>query len=1493
MSSRKLEIEIVGDSSSLSRAFKGAVRDSDTLGSRVRHGAGIAAAALGGGLVAAAGAAAYGIKESAEAAEEANKVHDQTAAVLKSTGHAANVSQKDVEDLAGAISRKTGIDDEQVQSGSNLLLTFTNIRDEVGKGNDIFSQATKAVVDMSAALDQDAKSSAIQLGKALNDPIKGITALQRVGVSFSEQKAEQIKQWVEEGETLRAQKAILRELTTEFGGSAEAQATALDKVKVSLGNVEESFGNVFLPVIEEAATNLNRDLVPELQHTADGLARIAARKDIDLGEKLKLSGDVISREWGDVPGQIGHLIDEATPVVAEHAGKMGVAWAKGMLHGFIDANPLGKAAILLFASKAFGGPAALLGAGRFLGSRLGTSAATEATSTLSAGLGGAATGGLVAKASKSGLASKLGEGLGKGILAVAGGVVATEIAVEGLGAFGVGDPTEGQGLVASLTHGFNTSGVAEAERRFLAERKQMLQFERTLRQGFQGLEDGRFSRLVDIRQVMQRDAQAIAESTQRGSQEARDAMARNYRAGVKAIEVGMDRGVIKTKEGMAQIRQLTRDATLVSGDDPWGIARGFSHTWEKADGITNRSIDTITRDLGKMPKASAQITGQMMLEMARQMRSKGQLSKAEVEKLRSAVVTKLDAMASQGGRKGAAFAANLGGSFGVLDQDVAESLEHIGANVGEILEKLGANNPLMGFTLQYGRQRGAGGSGKKYLPQVTPLPGQAGGGVFQVPGQGLADSVPVAVNGALSAIVAPGETLATFNRHQLPMVNEALAYRWGVNGLGDFFDTYDRPHWMARGGIAEPRIVGPDPLRAGAQAGIHLAAAAGEAYVDRHRPKVTSGVGGYTGPPANMELLGNNDWVDSHTLAVTAYLDKKFGLTMSSGYRSPAHNAAIGGAPGSLHTHGSPSNPGATDSVGSMGGMQSYIAFARQHVAGLQEAMVDNYAGLGYNAHLGFFADGGIVIDHPGWETAFHRWEKGVWNSARHLYGESGPVPSSFIAKGLVGQDGLAGEAFKRARTIYLAPGYARSAMNGGVYGDGVLLHEWAHLFQDDGLRHWEVEGGATAFQRYASPLVFGNGPGPYPSGGYRGYANRVQNEKGSEWLRHGQFQNFTSGGIVSTVGQILLNNGFDYKAAAGILGNAYRESLWDPGAVGTGGGGLWGFTTSPISLADLQAYAESKGKSWEDPVVQTHFMLGHLSGDLKDRLNALDSVPDTTQLFMEEWERPGVPALGDRIAGGRKALEILLKTGKSAGAGGPKKYHPHPGRTGKGGGTEGPGGKYPKGSAHPHGESVPGRPASPLPAAASALSESIQRMLQAPGLGYKDRVAISEIAQQQAEATEDQGDDRAVYAFQEELFKRNKHRLQKRIEELKKKLSARHTAQQDKQWRSQLSQAITELGSTEGSLAGVRSSVHDFNEEEAEGANKAAEEQQRAAEELKASIDALHDEIAKQNSLAKEEMAIGLAEAKRAMADMIAGELGPRVNRGGLAVSTGSVGSS
>lgn len=139
-----------------------------------------------------------------------------------------------------------------------------------------------------------------------------------------------------------------------------------------------------------------------------------------------------------------------------------------------------------------------------------------------------------------------------------------------------------------------------------------------------------------------------------------------------------------------------------------------------------------------------------------------------------------------------------------------------------------------------------------------------------------------------------------------------------------------------------------------------------------------------------------------------------------------------------------------------------------------------------------------------------------------------------------------------------------------------------------------------------------------------------------------------SGGAVVAQMGRYLLANNFSRAGAAGIIGNAYRESLWDPGAVGTGGGGLFGFTTSPVSLADLQRYADKRGKPWTDVETQMAFMLGSPGGGglmtddyyngLEGFLKSTNDIHDATYRFMNEWERPGIPAFEDRLAGAQKA---------------------------------------------------------------------------------------------------------------------------------------------------------------------------------------------------------------------------------------------------------------
>jgi hypothetical protein len=189
-------------------------------------------AAIGIGV----GGLGYAAMKGGEEFSAWNKVQQQTVAGIKSTGGAANVTRRHVQQLSERLEDVSTVDENLIQQGANVLLTFTKIRNEVGKGNDVFDRANKLGLDLSVRLEKDIGSSAIMLGKALNDPVKGIAAMSRAGVQFSEDQAEAIKKMVETGDILGAQKTILRELEKQVGGSAKAYGDSFEGMKNRVGD---------------------------------------------------------------------------------------------------------------------------------------------------------------------------------------------------------------------------------------------------------------------------------------------------------------------------------------------------------------------------------------------------------------------------------------------------------------------------------------------------------------------------------------------------------------------------------------------------------------------------------------------------------------------------------------------------------------------------------------------------------------------------------------------------------------------------------------------------------------------------------------------------------------------------------------------------------------------------------------------------------------------------------------------------------------------------------------------------------------------------------------------------------------------------------------------------------------------------------------------------------------------------------------------------------
>lgn len=313
-----------------SRVLKNFGDNVDSLGSTIKRGLKFAAEGL---TIAAGATVAFGIS-SVKAFSESQDAIAQTNAVLKSTAGIAGVTADQVTNLAISLQKTTKFSDEEVRSAENLLLTFTAI------GKDIFPQATKTVLNMATALGEDTKSASIQLGKALQDPILGVTALRRVGVNFNRAQQDVIKKLVETGKSAEAQRLILKELETEFGGSAEAArgtfAGSLAALKNSLNDVQESIGEVIV-----------NSLAPLAQRFADFVASDKFQKWLkDLTDWLSVNLPIAAKYVVDtlIP-KLKQLFDDVWPSI-----KTVIDWLKDMFNYLLDHKWILEAISLAFVS---------------------------------------------------------------------------------------------------------------------------------------------------------------------------------------------------------------------------------------------------------------------------------------------------------------------------------------------------------------------------------------------------------------------------------------------------------------------------------------------------------------------------------------------------------------------------------------------------------------------------------------------------------------------------------------------------------------------------------------------------------------------------------------------------------------------------------------------------------------------------------------------------------------------------------------------------------------------------------------------------------------------------------------------------------------------------------------------------------------------------------------------------------------------------------------
>jgi hypothetical protein len=305
-----LNVEILGEFKKLTAATQGAQSSLAGLQKKatgVAKGIGRVVGALGIGLGFAA--MVRGFKDVIAAAEESRVADQRIDAIAESMNEFGTQTQKvtqRIKDYAQQQSLLVGVDDEVIKATQAKLLTFRNLTKTAGTLGGAFDRATKAAIDMAAAGFGTAESNATQLGKALQDPIKGITALNRAGITFTADQKELIKSLVESGEVLKAQDLILTEIESQVGGTAEATVTASQKMNIAFGEIQESLGQAVLPLFEKLASWFIR-VLPDIQRFIAAMINAFDNPQVkaafeSLGKSLGNLGESLAKLFGITAG---------------------------------------------------------------------------------------------------------------------------------------------------------------------------------------------------------------------------------------------------------------------------------------------------------------------------------------------------------------------------------------------------------------------------------------------------------------------------------------------------------------------------------------------------------------------------------------------------------------------------------------------------------------------------------------------------------------------------------------------------------------------------------------------------------------------------------------------------------------------------------------------------------------------------------------------------------------------------------------------------------------------------------------------------------------------------------------------------------------------------------------------------------------------------------------------------------------------------------------
>lgn len=215
--------------------------------------------------------------------KNAEKEQAQLGAVLRSTGEAAGFNRDQLNSMAGALEKASTFSGGDINQAQTTLLAFTGI-----VGNQ-FNRALQSAADMAARTGTTVKDAAETIGRALDVPSQGLTALSKQGFRFTDEQKKLAAALESTGDVAGAQQIILKSLEESYGGAAAAARDTFGGSLEALQNTISALltGEGSLDTAKAAVNSLNDVLsAPGTKVAVDGLAKAAGVLALVLSARL-------------------------------------------------------------------------------------------------------------------------------------------------------------------------------------------------------------------------------------------------------------------------------------------------------------------------------------------------------------------------------------------------------------------------------------------------------------------------------------------------------------------------------------------------------------------------------------------------------------------------------------------------------------------------------------------------------------------------------------------------------------------------------------------------------------------------------------------------------------------------------------------------------------------------------------------------------------------------------------------------------------------------------------------------------------------------------------------------------------------------------------------------------------------------------------------------------------------------------------------------------